>query len=132
MHHHLSHKDRVAIETLLRTSHSQSEIAAQLRVHRSTVSREVTSKKMHDGYLASFAHTRSRVAKIARNLNHRPRKCLNWKTPCQVYGHCCREISQRTRAERFVGLWPRRPVRSGTLEQLATPIPATPVCCVSR
>ena len=22
-------------------------------------------------------------------LNHRPRKCLNWKTPCQVFGHCC-------------------------------------------
>jgi len=22
-------------------------------------------------------------------INHRPRKCLNWKTPCQVFGHCC-------------------------------------------
>jgi IS30 family transposase len=22
-------------------------------------------------------------------LNHRPRKCLNWKTPCQVFLHCC-------------------------------------------
>ena len=22
-------------------------------------------------------------------LNHRPRKCLNWKTPCQVFGYCC-------------------------------------------
>lgn len=22
-------------------------------------------------------------------INHRPRKCLKWKTPCQVFGHCC-------------------------------------------
>jgi len=24
-----------------------------------------------------------------RLINHRPRKCLNWKTPCQVFEHCC-------------------------------------------
>jgi IS30 family transposase len=48
--------------------------------------------------------TRQRVAKIAWNLNHRSRKCLNWKTPCQVAGFCCRE---RTRASRFEGLWGR-------------------------
>ena len=22
-------------------------------------------------------------------LNHRPRKCLGWKTPCKVFGYCC-------------------------------------------
>lgn len=22
-------------------------------------------------------------------INHRPRKCLNWKTPCRVFGRCC-------------------------------------------
>ncbi len=22
-------------------------------------------------------------------INHRPRKCLQWKTPCQVFGYCC-------------------------------------------
>jgi len=65
MHHHLSHKDRVAIETLLRAGHSQSAIAARLRVHRSTVSREIKSKKLHDGYLASSAH------KDARQKRHR-------------------------------------------------------------
>lgn len=31
----------------------------------------------------------SAVAKAVRNLNHRPRKRLSWKTPCQVFGHCC-------------------------------------------
>jgi hypothetical protein len=29
MHHHLSHKDRVAIETLLKAGHSQSAIAGR-------------------------------------------------------------------------------------------------------
>jgi IS30 family transposase len=22
-------------------------------------------------------------------INHRPRKCLSWKTPCRVFGYCC-------------------------------------------
>ena len=22
-------------------------------------------------------------------LNHRPRKCLSWRTPCEVFGYCC-------------------------------------------
>lgn len=29
------------------------------------------------------------IDKAVRLLNHRPRKCLNWKTPCQVFGCCC-------------------------------------------
>lgn len=29
------------------------------------------------------------VAKAVRNINHRPRKCLRWKTPCQVFRCCC-------------------------------------------
>jgi IS30 family transposase len=37
MHHHLRHRDRVAIATLLQAGHSQAEIAAQLRLHRSTL-----------------------------------------------------------------------------------------------
>ena len=62
--------------------------------------------------------TRQRVAKIAWNLNHRPRKCLNWKTPCQVAGFCCREISERTLAHRFEGLWDRP--KSSNLASRAT------------
>lgn len=31
----------------------------------------------------------SAVARAVRNLNHRPRKRLSWKTPCQVFGYCC-------------------------------------------
>lgn len=29
------------------------------------------------------------VAKAVWNINHRPRKCLRWKTPCAVFGQCC-------------------------------------------
>lgn len=74
--------------------------------------------------------TRQRVAKIAWNLNHRPRKCLNWKTPCEVFGHCCREINNRTDATRFEGLW-ERPACPATIQRLATPVAAASGCCVS-
>lgn len=29
------------------------------------------------------------VDKAVWLINHRPRKCLNWKTPCAVFGRCC-------------------------------------------
>ncbi|MDE1824732.1 MAG: IS30 family transposase [Candidatus Micrarchaeota archaeon] len=29
------------------------------------------------------------INKTVRLINHRPRKCLGWKAPCQVFGHCC-------------------------------------------
>jgi len=29
------------------------------------------------------------VSRAVRLINHRPRKCLGWKTPCRVFGRCC-------------------------------------------
>lgn len=29
------------------------------------------------------------IDKAVRLINHRPRKCLNWKTACRVFGCCC-------------------------------------------
>jgi transposase, IS30 family len=29
------------------------------------------------------------VAKVVWRLNHRPRKILHWRTPCDVFGQCC-------------------------------------------
>lgn len=29
------------------------------------------------------------VAKVVWRLNHRPRRILNWCTPCEVFGECC-------------------------------------------
>ena len=53
--------------------------------------------------------------------NHRPRKCLNWKT-CRVSGFCCREISERTFASRFEGLWGCRKSHAALMPHIAPPI----------
>lgn len=33
--------------------------------------------------------TKAQVVEVVRMINHRPRKSLNWKTPCMVFGACC-------------------------------------------
>lgn len=33
--------------------------------------------------------TKAQVAEVVRMINHRPRKSLNWETPCKVFGACC-------------------------------------------
>ena len=33
--------------------------------------------------------TNDDIAKIVWRLNHRPRKILQWRTPCEVFGKCC-------------------------------------------
>lgn len=33
--------------------------------------------------------TKAQVALVVRMINHRPRKSLNWETPCKVFGACC-------------------------------------------
>lgn len=33
--------------------------------------------------------TGAQLAEVVWMINHRPRKSLNWKTPCQVFGGCC-------------------------------------------
>lgn len=34
-------------------------------------------------------YLKKQVDKAVWLINHRPRKCLNWKTPCRVFGRCC-------------------------------------------
>lgn len=33
--------------------------------------------------------TRDDVARVAWRLNHRPRRILHWRTPCDMFGECC-------------------------------------------
>ncbi len=33
--------------------------------------------------------TNDDIAKVVWRLNHRPRKILHWRTPCEVFGECC-------------------------------------------
>lgn len=36
--------------------------------------------------------TKAQVADVAWMINHRPRKSLNWQTPCRVFGACCNSV----------------------------------------
>jgi len=60
MYQHLSHRDRIAIAALDDAGHSLSEIAAQLRVHRSTISRELKHNGDAAKYDPSVAHKLAR------------------------------------------------------------------------
>lgn len=33
--------------------------------------------------------TNAQVAHVVRMINHRPRKSLDWETPCKIFGACC-------------------------------------------
>lgn len=60
MHHHLNRDDRISLGTLLRSGMSQSQVATQLGVHRSTISRELKRNRMCSGkYHANNAHNQS-------------------------------------------------------------------------
>ena len=36
--------------------------------------------------------TKAQVEEVVWMINHRPRKSLNWETPCQVFGACCGSV----------------------------------------
>lgn len=47
------------------------------------VRRYFSKKEKHDML------TQAQVTRVVWMLNHRPRKLLNWETPCRVFGGCC-------------------------------------------
>lgn len=60
MHTHNTRDVRVALAALLRAGHSQAEVARQLGVHRSTISRELQRNSRRRGYHATHADTLAR------------------------------------------------------------------------
>ena len=66
----LTQEQRYAIYTLLRTGHNQTEFAAGIGVHKSTVSRELSRNKGWRGYRHKQAHD---LAKSRRKEKVRPR-----------------------------------------------------------
>ncbi|MFT7644464.1 MAG: IS30 family transposase [Candidatus Paceibacteria bacterium] len=46
--------------------------------------RRYIPKKKYSGII-----THEDVAETVRRINHRPRKILNWRTSCEVFGKCC-------------------------------------------
>ena len=74
--------------------------------------------------------TQKHVEAMMWHLNHQPRKCLKWKTPCEVFGYCCQKYgvgltaniklhwSRRVRGEDQIILWKRK---AGTREGTGSP-----------
>lgn len=61
MHNHLNRDARITLGALLRAGLNQSQIAEQLGVHRSTISRELQRNRMSsEKYHAPHAHNKSR------------------------------------------------------------------------
>ncbi|MGE3703437.1 MAG: IS30 family transposase [Hyphomicrobiaceae bacterium] len=73
MYQHLSRKDRVAIAVLRAAGHSLEEIALQLRIHRSTVSRELRRNGDAHRYDAGFAH---KLARGKRSLSKKHKRIV--------------------------------------------------------
>ena len=70
MHRHLKREDRIALGALRRAGHNQSQIAAQLGVHRSTISRELKRNENKRGSYHALtaaiqANERRRQSKVA-------------------------------------------------------------------
>ncbi len=51
--------------------------------HNGLMRRYIPKKKFSD------IITHEDVAETVRKINHRPRKILNWRTSCEVFGRCC-------------------------------------------
>lgn len=59
---HLDQTDRDRIEALLTAGHKQKDVAAVLKVDKSTISREIASRQRKNGrYEAAVAHAKARV-----------------------------------------------------------------------
>ena len=72
MHTHLNRDTRVALGALRRAGFNQSQIARELGVHRSTVSRELRRNRMQSGkYHACNAHNQARARRKQSKVQYR-------------------------------------------------------------
>lgn len=60
---------------------NQSEIAIKLERNKSSIYRELKRNSLQGSYLSCDAQALYTI----RKKSFRPRKCLNWKTPYEVY-----------------------------------------------
>ena len=87
---HLTIIDRTKIGTYLESGLKPCQIASKLGVHKSTISREL--RRCQNGYSADLSQeqydNRSKqkgrksclTPKLKYDINHRPRKCLAYRT----------------------------------------------------
>jgi IS30 family transposase len=97
----LTQEERYQIEALLKVGHPQSEIATVLKRHKSTISHEVGRNHGLRGYHPKQVQRLALVRREARakptydngkkfayhmdRLNNRPRECLDFKIPNQLF-----------------------------------------------
>ena len=74
---HLTLGERYVIYHLKLCNFSLREIGRRLGRHHSTISRELE-------------RTDEALAKVVKKMNHRPRKCLGYRTPHEVFMQACR------------------------------------------
>ncbi len=99
-YHHLNPYEREIILKNVVLGRPIRSIATQLGRPPSTISRELKRNQQGDGTYSSVqAEENHATAKVMKNvvaksttviplmneLNHRPRKCLGWKTPFEVF-----------------------------------------------
>ncbi|SFC13082.1 Helix-turn-helix domain-containing protein [Polaromonas sp. OV174] len=89
---HLIREERYQTHTLRRQGISLGCIAAELGRSRSTISREFLPNAGSAGYKPAQAHGQARSRQLQHQineavylLNHRPRKCLGYRTPHEVF-----------------------------------------------
>ena len=98
-YNHITVKQRIEIEALLKAEHKVSFIAKQLNVHRSSIYRELERNKTKTGkYNASFAHELSEEQKERfshnRSFTFSMEKFIREKlskeqwSPEQIWGYC--------------------------------------------
>ena len=84
LYRHLASRDRFVIYHLRRAGLTLAEIALQIGVHKYTVSREIRRNSGRRGYRPLHLDEQE-LSRAEYRLNHRPRKCLGWKTPYEVF-----------------------------------------------
>lgn len=81
---HFKHDERISLHNFLKDGLGIREIARRLGRNLSTISREIKRNSNSKGYDFRTL-TQAQLDVVVDLLNDRPRKCLGWKTPREVF-----------------------------------------------
>ena len=81
---HFKHDERISLHNFLKDALGIRETARRLGRNPSTISREIKRNSNSKGYDFRTL-TQAQLDVVVDLLNDRPRKCLGWKTPREVF-----------------------------------------------